>query len=311
MFVALTQCAASIYQMMRGIIVVITAGLAMAFLGRKQYIHHYLSLLTIVAAVALVGLVGIAISNQQSDDNSDDGDDAAPVDTSVLGVCLLLVAQIFTGCQFVVEEKLLSGYYLDPLYVVGWEGFWGCCIYAIVLPTFQQVKNCESPLCTNGYLEDSKLAFSQMGDNHVLILQSIGIICSISCFNATGVAITKYASAPQRSTVDTCRTLLIWVISLLMKSEPLVPLSAGEAAGFALLILGTLVYNEIWILPCGFLNKNTQAKIAEREGDAEALESVRDMNYMATSPTAGYDHTRNIRNIDKGMRQQTGVSKDY
>lgn len=35
MFVALTQCAASVYQMMRGIIVVITAGMAMFFLGRK------------------------------------------------------------------------------------------------------------------------------------------------------------------------------------------------------------------------------------------------------------------------------------
>jgi hypothetical protein len=35
MFVALTQCAASVYQMMRGIIVVITAGMAMLFLGRK------------------------------------------------------------------------------------------------------------------------------------------------------------------------------------------------------------------------------------------------------------------------------------
>jgi hypothetical protein len=35
MFVALTQCAASVYQMMRGIIVVITAGMAMVFLGRK------------------------------------------------------------------------------------------------------------------------------------------------------------------------------------------------------------------------------------------------------------------------------------
>ena len=35
MFVALTMCAASVYQMMRGVIVVITAGMAVAFLGRK------------------------------------------------------------------------------------------------------------------------------------------------------------------------------------------------------------------------------------------------------------------------------------
>ena len=35
MFIALTMCAASVYQMMRGVIVVITAGMAVAFLGRK------------------------------------------------------------------------------------------------------------------------------------------------------------------------------------------------------------------------------------------------------------------------------------
>ena len=35
MFVALTQCAASVYQMMRGIIVVITAAMSILFLGAK------------------------------------------------------------------------------------------------------------------------------------------------------------------------------------------------------------------------------------------------------------------------------------
>lgn len=35
MFVALTLCAASVYQMMRGVIVVITAVMALIFLGRK------------------------------------------------------------------------------------------------------------------------------------------------------------------------------------------------------------------------------------------------------------------------------------
>jgi hypothetical protein len=34
-----------------------------------------------------------------------------------------------------------------------------------------------------------------MGQKPVLIAQSVGIIISIACFNACGVAITKYASA--------------------------------------------------------------------------------------------------------------------
>lgn len=210
--------------MMRGIIVVITAGMAMIFLGRKQYVHHYLSLLIIVGAVAMVGAVGIGISNKSQDD--EDSDPGAT--TTVLGVLLLLVAQCFTGGQFIVEEKLLGGYYLDPLFIVGLEGMWGCLIYAIILPIFQQVKDCDSAMCQYGYLEDSLLAFQQMRDYPILIVQSVGIILSISCFNACGVAITKYASASQRSTIDTCRTLLIWLISLALKQEKFdVPLSFG------------------------------------------------------------------------------------
>jgi hypothetical protein len=101
-----------------------------------------MSLFIIVMAVAMVGLVGIAISNK----NADHGDDSGAT-TTVLGIMLLLVAQGFTGGQFIVEEKLLGGYYLDPLYVVGLEGMWGCLIYAIILPIFQTVKDCDSAMC--------------------------------------------------------------------------------------------------------------------------------------------------------------------
>ena len=49
---------------------------------------------------------------------------------------MLLGAQCFTGGQFVTEEKLFDGRSLDPLYVVGLEGMWGCLIFAILLPIF-------------------------------------------------------------------------------------------------------------------------------------------------------------------------------
>lgn len=75
-----------------------------------------------------------------------------------------------------------------------------------------------------------------------MIYMSLGIIVSIGCFNATGVAVTKYASAAQRSTVDTCRTLVIWCISLMIGWEKFY---WQELIGFILLVGGTLVYNEI------------------------------------------------------------------
>lgn len=91
---------------------------------------------------------------------------------------------------------------------------------------------------------------------------SIGIILSISCFNATGVSITKYASAAQRSTIDTCRTLFIWVISLATGAEAF---NWGELFAFFLLVFGTLLYNEIIVMPIDFMRRNTTAYRAARE----------------------------------------------
>ena len=59
MFVALTMCPSSVYQMMRGSIVVITAFFSMCFLGRKQYRHHWTAIVLIVLGVFVVGYVSM------------------------------------------------------------------------------------------------------------------------------------------------------------------------------------------------------------------------------------------------------------
>ena len=70
--------------MMRGIIVFITAGLAVTLLGEKRYRHHWASLVLIVSGVAIVGVVSVS--------DSSDSDDSSTTPTSVLGVVLLLIA---------------------------------------------------------------------------------------------------------------------------------------------------------------------------------------------------------------------------
>lgn len=294
MFIALTQCAASVYQMMRGMIVIITALMSMLFLGKKQYIHHWLSLLSIISGVAVVGMIGVMMSNK-------DGESEGTTPTSTLGVVLIILSQCFTGIQFISEEKILAGYYLDPLLIVGLEGFWGCLYYVILLPIFQHV-NCDGALCHNGKLEDSAKAFQEFGEQPRLILMSLAIIVSIGSFNACGVTITKNASAAQRSTVDTCRTLLIWCISLILGWEKFY---WQELVGFFLLVCGTLVYNEIIILPCELLNKNTKVNIIKRQGALETFrQDGKNPDYMSTSPQAGYDANRNKRNLEHKLNER-------
>lgn len=128
-FIALTMCAASVYQMMRGIIVIIVAGMARVFLKKPQYFHHLISLGTIFLGVFIVGLASIVFKPADSGE-----------ETSAIGIILLLVSQLFAGGLYITEEKILGDYYLDPLQVVGLEGMWGLIYYLILLPIFQVIK---------------------------------------------------------------------------------------------------------------------------------------------------------------------------
>lgn len=143
---------------------------------------------------------------------------------------------------------------------------WGTLYYCILLPVFQHIP-CESEdLCTPPVLENSKDAFQTLfADNDAsrfCLAMGIGTIFSIAFFNVIGVSITKYASAAQRSTVDSTRTLCVWIFQMIMGKENWNWL---EAAGFIILVTGTLTYNEIIVWPCNIMKRNTKDEIAKRE----------------------------------------------
>jgi len=153
MFIALTMTPASVYQMMRGFVTVITALMSIVFLKKKQYRHHWTGLGLIVLALFEVGYVAIALGEP----------DEGLVGSIALGIALLLVAQVFAGALFIVEEYFIGDYYLDPLKVVGTEGMWGTLYFLIALPIMQSIM-CAGPLCNFNYFENSSYAFAQMVD---------------------------------------------------------------------------------------------------------------------------------------------------
>ena len=169
--------------------------------------------------------------------------------------------------MFIVEEKLLSQYYLDPFKVVGTEGMWGVLYYLCILPIMQVIQ-CGGTqglekLCNFGYLENSSYALKQMAENTVIIWLAIGMMVSIAIFNVCGIMTTKYASAAQRSTIDTSRTVIIWIMSVALSLESF---QWQAIIGFVLLTFGTLLYNEIIILPVFGFDQNTKDAKAKRAG---------------------------------------------
>jgi hypothetical protein len=234
--------------MMRGIIVVITALLSVIFLKRKLYRHHWTAIAFIVLGVAEVGFVAIRAAGSGGEASGSGG-------SELFGIVLILVAQLFTGAQYVIEEVLLSNYVLDPMLVVGTEGMWGILYYLAVLSPMQLI-TCGAPyvanpgplsaMCNDGYLENSAYGFWQMGSRPLLIIYTLGSIVSIAGYNTTGVATTKYASAAARSTIKTACTVLVWILSA---SLHLQSWEIWSAVGFFFVSGGTFVFNEIIVIP--------------------------------------------------------------
>lgn len=97
-------------------------------------------------------------------------------------------------------------------------------------------------------------------------------VLTIAIFNICGVTVTKRVSALARSIVDVTRTIVVWVVGLIITWS-----SNGENAwentrwgaigiefiGFVILVSGNLIYNEILVLP--FLQKTEELSEPEEE----------------------------------------------
>lgn len=78
-----------------------------------------------------------------------------------------------------------------------------------------------------------------------------------SGFNFFGLSVTRTVSATSRSTIDTCRTLFIWVVSLGLRWETFKWL---QIVGFALLVYSTFLFNGIVQPPLEFLRVDEETE---------------------------------------------------
>ena len=260
MNVGLLFVAASIYQMTRGALVLFVGLFSVLFLKRKLYLYQWSALFIVVLGVALVGVAGAIDKNPQSQpDPSNAGTGETVVlylravatklkeeaQTSealwtIIGVSMIALAQIFTATQFVLEEFILGKYELEPLKVVGWEGVFGFTITFLGMIILHFAVG-RTPAGRNGYF-DAVEGWHEISTNRAIAVSSVLIMISIGGFNFFGLSVTRSVSATARSTIDTCRTLFIWVVSLGLRWETFKWL---QIVGFALLVYGTFLFNDI------------------------------------------------------------------
>ncbi|KAF2764730.1 hypothetical protein EJ03DRAFT_17728 [Teratosphaeria nubilosa] len=281
MNVGLLLVAASIYQMTRGALVLFVGLFSVIFLKRHLNSWKWGSLFIVVAGVVLVGLAGALEKKNRKSPADLPGDTRPPPadeeklllyslhlarDTittfeahtaaeTVLGVFMIAGAQIFTASQFVLEESIMEKYSMDPIQVVGWEGVFGFLVTLLGTGVLHAAVG-RTPAGKGGYF-DAREGFYEMFHNPAIAISSLLIMISIGGFNFFGLSVTRVISATSRSTIDTCRTLFIWIVSLGLGWETFKWL---QVAGFVLLVWGTGIFNEIVNPPTvAFLRRRRQS----------------------------------------------------
>lgn len=243
LFVSLVFVSASVYQMLKGALVLIATVYSIIFLKRRFYRHHYTAIVIVIIGVAIVGASPIIFP----DDNNKA--DAVSTSSTVFGMVLEIIGLLFIGGNWIAEEKLFKIYYFEPIEMVGWEGFWGTCVYTVLLVIFQFIPCHTDKICRYGTVEDSIHAFYEFGRNNWLWIFSMMLIFWTALFNIFNVAVTKFASGAQRSTVDACRTAFIWLFFIVYQGEGHERFIWLQLIGFFMLIFGTLMHTEAIIFP--------------------------------------------------------------
>lgn len=166
----------SIYQMLRGALVLWVGVFSVIFLKRKLGRAEWAALATVMLGVAVVGLSSVIGTSAPVEEAKED-DQKDPL----LGIIMVLAGQVFTASQFVIEEKIMERYSVEPLLAVGYEGGWGLLTTLVGMPFLYRFIG-SKPDGRHGYF-DIPEGWHQIVDNPTVWGSSIAIAVSIAFFN--------------------------------------------------------------------------------------------------------------------------------
>jgi hypothetical protein len=96
---------------------------------------------------------------------------------------------------------------IDPVLFIAWEGFFGMMFLATILFILNFI-----PGLDHGKFENAPYAISQIKNDFPLLIGVIGSIVSYLLCEIFSLIITKRIDSVTRSTINSMRSICIWVI---------------------------------------------------------------------------------------------------
>mmetsp|Transcript_17780 Transcript_17780/g.15692 ORF Transcript_17780/g.15692 Transcript_17780/m.15692 type:complete len:131 (-) Transcript_17780:34-426(-) len=109
-----------------------------------------------------------------------------------------------------------------------------------------------------------------MGSSVLILTSMIGMIFLSASTNMFGVTIMKYTNGNSRASLLSLRLLPSWIFFILFTGNGHKKINYIQVAGYVLLFIGVIIYNEIITLPFLGLNENTREKLDLKDQEAES-----------------------------------------
>jgi len=292
MYIGLTMIYPSVFQMLRGSVVIFTGILSVIFLKQPLFAFHYTGMLLVLLGLLMVGASSVM-----------DSTTSASASNPLLGNVFVVSAQIVVASQMVVEQKYVTEFDVPALQAVGLEGCFGVVIIAVALVIFYY---CPGDIVGNdGKFENVADAATQFSNNVILALAIFGNVASIAFFNFFGISVTKAMSATTRMVLDSIRTFVIWMFSLAVGWQPFGGWPGVlQVAGFVTLLAGTCVYNRLLVIPALMkaFNESEEALLAPGNSNMSYQQVARSMESFP--PT---DSSARAKKLHEDQRTDTDV----
>ena len=246
-FVGILYNSASVYQMLRGSMVIFSAILSVVILEKRLRAYHWLGVALCCAAILVVGYANMM--------GASSGSGSTPESQVVFGMLLILLGQIVQASQVVLEEKLLRGYTIEPFQIVGMEGVWGTLAMLLVMfPILYFLPGSDAGGSAENLLDTLVMLHNRRPLQYLVLLY----VFSVFTYNMSAMLVTRALSAVHRTMLEASRTGVIWIIDLSIQYSMYPSSEFGEKwtawswlqlFGFGLLLLGQSVYSELIPVP--------------------------------------------------------------
>ncbi|KAK4530648.1 hypothetical protein CCYA_CCYA05G1505 [Cyanidiococcus yangmingshanensis] len=226
----------SVYQMLRGSMLVFCAIFSVTLLGRRLHAYNVLGVLMALGGISAVGLASVAGEH-----------DLEARGALVLGIMLMIAGQAMQALQVVAEEHLLQNLLLPPMRVVSYEGIYGIGLcMSVIFPLAYILPGADY----GNRWEDTVDSLVMIVHSRALMLILLTDAASMLLFNMFSMNVTQLSSALFRTMLETLRTFLVWIIDLWIYyrwsegrfGEAWTPYSWLQVVGFLIVVAGTWVY---------------------------------------------------------------------